>query len=116
MSASVFTVFLPTTQEHKRLAAQDSLQQWPPLELMVESFRVILPSQDFSHCLLLNTEGVKVTSSVDFAGPEVHLVTNQNAYQRRALLSSERRQPPLPVYQLEAFSLAVWGVAREGER
>ena len=101
MSASVFTVFLPTTQEHKRLAAQDSLQQWPALELMVESFRVIRPSQDLSHCLF---------------GPEVHLVTNQNAYQRRALLSSERRQPPLPAYQLEAFSLAVWGVAREGER
>lgn len=73
----------------------------------MESFRVILPSQDLtSHSLLLNTEGVKVSSSVDFAGPEVRLVTSHSAYQRLGLLSPS----PLPVYLLQAYSLAVWGL------
>lgn len=103
-------------QEPKKPVGPDYLYLWPAVELTIESFRVILPSQDFSHSLLLNTEGVKVTSSVDFAGPEVRLVTNQNAYQRLSLLSAEGRQPPLPVYQLGAYSLAVWGVGGKRER
>lgn len=86
------------------------------MELNVECFRVILPNKDFSHTLLVNTEGLKVTSSVDFAGPEVRFVTNPGGYQRLALLSSERKQPPLPAYQLDAYSVAVWGVAGGVER
>ena len=90
---------------------------WPTVELNFECFRVILPDQDSSHCLLLNTEGLRVTSGVDFAGPEVRLVTDPLAYQRLSLLSSERRQPPLPAYQLDVYSLAVWGVANDrGEK
>ena len=81
----------------------------------MEGFRVILPNKDFSHTLLINTEGAKVTSSVDFAGPEVRFVTNPVGYQRLALLSSEGKLPPLPAYQLGAYSVAVWGVAR-GEK
>lgn len=78
----------------------------------MECFRVIFPNTDFSHCLLVNSEGVKVTSSVDFAGPEVRFVTNQSAYHRLSLLSAEKHRPPLPVYQLDVFSMAVWGVRR----
>ncbi len=83
------------------------------MELNLECFRVIIPDRDFSHCLLLNTEGLRVTSRVDFAGPEVRLVTHPLAYQRLSLLSSERKQPPLPVYQMDVYSLALWGVAKE---
>lgn len=77
----------------------------------MEGFRVILPDRDFSHTILVNTEGAKVTSSVDFAGPEVRFVTKPAGYQKLAVLSSERKQPPLPAYQLGAYSVAVWGVA-----
>lgn len=90
---------------------------WPEVELSVECFRVILPSRDLSSCsVLLNVDHVRLTSSVDFADPELRLVTNSSAYKRLALLSSERRQPPLPVYQLTAYSLALWGVGGKGKR
>lgn len=77
----------------------------------MECFRVILPDRSFSHSLLVNTEGVKVTSCVDFAGTEVRFVTDPTGYQRLAQLSSERKQALLPAYKLDAFSVAVWGVA-----
>ena len=77
---------------------------------------MIFPSQDFSHTLLLTTEGVSVTSSIDFAGPEVRFVTNPSAYQNLSLLSSEKKQLPLPAYQLDLYSMTVWGVAGSGAR
>jgi hypothetical protein len=78
----------------------------------VEGFRIIIPNEDFSHAVLVNAEGAKVTSSVDFAGPEVRFVTNPAGYQS---LVSEGKQSSLPAYQLRASSVAVWGVA-EGSK
>lgn len=91
------------------------LSLWPSLDLNLESFRVIVPNKDFSHSLLLNTEGITATSSVDFAGPEIRFVTNPSAYRKLSLLSSEKKQPPLPSYQLDLYSTAMWGVTGSGK-
>ena len=83
---------------------------WPSLEVNIEPFRVVLPNSDHTHFLLLGVGGVTVTSSLDYAGPDMRYITNSSAFHRLSLLSSERKQPPLPAYQLEAISLSMWGV------
>ena len=83
---------------------------WPSLEVSIECFRVVLPNIDHTHFLLLGVGGVSVTSSIDYVGPDVRYITNNSAFRRLSLLSSERKQPSLPAYQLEAISLSMWGV------
>lgn len=112
MMQSLFMILKFTVQP----TAGMETSMWPILELNVECFRAILPSQDFSRSLLLTSAGVKLTSSVDFAGAEVRLVTNPNAYRRLSLLSSEKKQSSLPVYQLEAYSVSVWGIVGNNSR
>ncbi len=100
----------------KSLDTKPDLSLWPAMEINLECFRVVYPTRDFSQSVLLTSEGLRVTSSVDFAGQEIRFVTNQNAYQRLSSLSLEKKQPSLPVYKLNVYSLAVWGVTRQGER
>lgn len=83
---------------------------WPSLEVNIEPFRVVLPNSDHTHFLLLGVGGVTMTSSLDYAGPDVRYITDSSAFRRLSLLSSERKQPALPAYQLEALSLSMWGV------
>ena len=83
---------------------------WPSLEVNIECFRVVLPTVDHTHFLLLGVGGITVTSSLEYVGPDVRYITNSSAFRRLSLLSSERKQPPLPAYQLQAVSLSLWGV------
>ena len=83
---------------------------WPSLEVNIEPFRVVFPNVNHTHFLLLGVGGVSVTSSMEYAGPDVRYITNSSAFRRLSLLSSERRQPALPAYQLEAISVSMWGV------
>lgn len=85
---------------------------WPRLEISVECFRVVLPSTDYSNALLLSISGVQVTSSVDYVGPDVRFIVNPNAFKKLSHLSSEKRQPPLPAYQLDAYSISLWGMMK----
>ena len=89
---------------------------WPTLEVNVECFRVVLPNINNTHFLLLGVGGVSVTSSMDYVGPDVRYITNSSAFRRLSLLSSERKQPALPVYQLDAISMSLWGVDNSSSR
>ena len=89
---------------------------WPSVEVNVDCFRLLLPNADHTHCLLLGVGGVSVTSSLDYAGPDVRHVTNSSAFRRLSLLSSERKQPTLPAYQVDAISLSLWGVDNSNTR
>ena len=85
---------------------------WPSLEVSLESFRVVLPTADFSDVLLLSTGGAHVTSALDWASSDVRFIVNSGAFRRLCLLSSERRLPPLPAYQLSAYSITLWGITK----
>ena len=89
---------------------------WPSIEVNVDCFRLLLPNSDHTHFLLLGVGGVSVTSSLDYAGPDVRHVTNSSAFRRLSLLSSERKQPALPAYQVDAISLSLWGVDNSNAR
>lgn len=83
---------------------------WPSVEINVDCFRLLLPNIDHTHFLLLGVGGVSVTSSLDYAGPDVRYITNSSAFRRLSLLSSERKQPALPAYQVDSTSMSLWGV------
>ena len=84
---------------------------WPSIQLSVDSFRVVFPSSNIlSACLLLTSTGMSVSSSVDFAGAEVRHVTDQRGYRKLAILCAERKKAPLPAYQCNLYSMAIWGV------
>jgi len=79
----------------------------------MDCFRVVVPSSDLlAASLLLTSAGLRVSSSVDFAGAEVRHVTNQKGYRKLTQLCAERKRPPLAVYQCDVYSAAVWGIAR----
>ena len=77
---------------------------------------MMLPNVNHTHFLLLGVGGVSVTSSLDYAGPDVRYVINSSAFRRLSLLSSERKQPALPAYQVDAISLSLWGVDNSNTR
>ena len=90
---------------------------WPAIEANVECFRLVLPSADYSNTLLCNVGGVVISNSLDYPTTDVRYVVSASAFRRLAHLSSDRKQPPLPAYQVDACSVSVWGVRREeGER
>lgn len=74
---------------------------------------MVLPTQDYSSTLLLSVGGLQATSSVHYASPDVRCIVNGSLYRRLSLLSSEKKQPPLPVYQLDAYSISLWGLTRK---
>ena len=74
---------------------------------------MVLPTQDYSSTLLLSVGGLQATSSVHYASPDVRYIVNGSLYRRLSLLSSEKKQPPLPVYQLDAYSISLWGLTRK---
>ncbi len=76
----------------------------------MECFRVALPSRDFSSSLLLNVGALQVTSNLSYPTSELRYVLSNSAFRRLSLLSSERKQPPLPAYQLETYCLSLWGL------
>lgn len=104
--------FLPHTQTQSKAGPTD-VAFWPAVEVSLECFHVILPRQDYSSTLLLSVGALQATSSLDYAGPDVRFVLNNSAYHRLSLLSSERKQPPLPAYQLDAFAISLWGLTRD---
>lgn len=104
--------FLPLTQPQSKAGPTD-VAFWPAVEVSLECFHVILPSQDYSSTLLLSVGALQATSSLDYAGPDVRFVLNNSSYHRLSLLSSERKQPPLPAYQLDAFAISLWGLTRD---
>lgn len=73
---------------------------------------MVLPTQDYSSTLLLSVGGLQATSSLNYASPDVRYIVNSSLYRRLSLLSSEKKQPPLPVYQLDAYSISLWGLTR----
>ena len=101
----------PPLAPHSPAAGDTTASTWPSLLLTLDCFRVVFPSRDLLHSCLLTSAGLRVTSAVEFAGPEVRFVTNQHGYQRLSLLSAERKRPPLPAYQCDSYSVAVWGIA-----
>ena len=80
----------------------------------MESFRLILPSIDYTSTILLSLGALCITSTLDYPGPDIRFIVNSSAFRKLSLLSSEKKQPPLPAYQLDAFSLSLWGLRSGG--
>jgi len=101
--------------QHPDAVSSHSDSPWPSIQLTIDCFRVVFPSSNLlSACLLLTSTGMRVSSSLDFAGPEVRHVINQKGYRKLALLCAERKKAPLPAYQFDLDSIAIWGV-KQGE-
>ena len=98
------------TQQRPTSAEPADISSWPAVELHLECFRIVLPTLDYSNTLLLNLGALHITSAVDFAGPDIRFIVSNSAFRRLSLLSSERKQPSLPAYQLNAYSISVWGL------
>ena len=85
---------------------------WPVLDLTMECFRVVLPSRDFSSALLLNMGALQITYNLSYPTSDLRYILNNSAFRRLSLLSSERKQPPLPAYQLDSYAISVWGLRK----
>ena len=102
---------------HQQLAPKPEPSEvgaWPSIEATVECFRVVLSSPDYSSLLLCNVGGVALSTSLDYPTTDVRHIVSASAYRRLSLLSSERKQPPLPAYQVDGYAVSLWGVRRGG--
>ena len=86
---------------------------WPAVETTVECCRLVLPSSDYSNSILCNVGCVTVSHSLDYPTTDVRYVISASAFRRLAHLSSEKKQPPLPAYQLDLLAMSVWGIQRQ---
>ena len=86
---------------------------WPAVEATIECCRLVLPSSDYSRTLLCNVGCMTVSPSLEYPTTDVRYVVSASAFRRLTHLSSEKRHPPLPAYQLDLLAMSLWGIRRE---
>ena len=97
--------------------SSSEVSSWPAIEANVECCRFVLPSFDYTNSILCNIGSIAMSTSLDYPTMDVRYVISASAFRRLAHLSSDKKQPPLPAYQVDVNSVSVWGVRREeGER
>lgn len=81
------------------------MDSWPKLDINVKCFHTIFPtsSSTQSSALLLDCQGLQVTSDLDF--PITRMLVNPSSMKKLAVQSAEKKQPPLPGYQLLACAM-----------
>ena len=61
---------------------------------------------------MISSGGVQVSSSLEYVGSDVRFITNHGAFKKLSQLATDKRMPPLPAYQLEAFFISLSGITR----
>ena len=88
---------------------------WPAIKASVECCRFVLPSSDYTNSILCNVGRIAMSTSLDYPTTDVRYIVSTSAFRRLAHLSSDKKQPPLPAYQMDVYSMSVWGIRREEE-
>ena len=85
------------------------MEFWPHLDIYMKCFHLLLPTSSLSSTLVVDCGEMAVTS--DFNFPVSRLTVNASSLRKLAVLSGEKRQPPLPGYQLTAQSVSAKVIA-----
>ena len=80
--------------------------------MTVECCRFTLPSSDYTNSILCNIGCITMSHSFDYPTNDIRYVVSASAFRRLTHLSNEKKQPPLPAYQMDLLSMSVWGVHR----
>ena len=95
--------FLPLflTQDTKR---QLTVEFWPHIDVYLKCFHILIPTSSLSSTVIVDCGEVAVTSDLSF--PVSRLTLDASSLRNLELLSGDKRQPPLPGYQLSARSVS----------